>query len=621
VNTQPATPGLPTTDNTRTYCQGATSVDVSSLVSGGAGAIFTYYSSATITTGSTTAPTPSTANAGPITYYVSQTINGCESARTPLTITIVPTPIVTSNTTSQSLCSGSNTNITLSSNVPGVTYNWSVTTGGGATGAISGSGSTFINQNLTLPAGTNEPIEFKYVVVAEIGQCKGPELLITVIVNPIPNVTISGAPTAPICSGETTAITLNSTVLGTTYSWQVVAFNGVSGFTNGNGNSIINTLTTTGLSQGSVTYNVTPTFSGCIGTTIPITVTVNPRPTGYPNYNVTRCSGISSNPIVVNAFSTGTIFNWTMVRNGGVTGGASSGNAVTILTLDEVLTNAGNNPGTAVYTITPVLNGCSGTPFIATVTVNPAPKPKLTNGVICIDQATGNTFQNYVFDTGLSGSNHTFVWSFTNGTTTITLPGNGPTYEATQVGNYSVIATNTVTSCVSGTATATITSSSPATGLSATVSQAFTENSIVTVTVVGGTGSYMYQLGDGALQTSNVFENVPNGVHIVKVIDTQGCTYLTTEVTVINFMPFFTPNGDGYNDTWKIGNLKQDDAKIYIYDKYGKLLKQISGGENANGWDGTYNGQPMPGTDYWFTVTFKENNVERTFKAHFGLKR
>ncbi|MBL7866385.1 MAG: T9SS type B sorting domain-containing protein, partial [Flavobacterium lindanitolerans] len=82
----------------------------------------------------------------------------------------------------------------------------------------------------------------------------------------------------------------------------------------------------------------------------------------------------------------------------------------------------------------------------------------------------------------------------------------------------------------------------------------------------------------------------------------------------------FTPNADGYNDTWNIiGLADQPEAAIYIFDRYGKLLKQIS--PAGSGWDGTMNGNPLPSTDYWFKVLYKENNASKEFKAHFSLKR
>ncbi|WP_026989915.1 T9SS type B sorting domain-containing protein, partial [Flavobacterium subsaxonicum] len=96
-------------------------------------------------------------------------------------------------------------------------------------------------------------------------------------------------------------------------------------------------------------------------------------------------------------------------------------------------------------------------------------------------------------------------------------------------------------------------------------------------------------------------------------------------VSIIDYPHFFTPNGDGYHDTWNIVGLKNyPEARIFIFDRYGKLLKQLSPESDVNdgeGWDGTYNGQPVPADDYWFTVTYPDGNVTKEFKAHFSLKR
>ena len=131
----------------------------------------------------------------------------------------------------------------------------------------------------------------------------------------------------------------------------------------------------------------------------------------------------------------------------------------------------------------------------------------------------------------------------------------------------------------------------------------------------------IYALDDGAWQDSNVFTGVEPGTHTVLVADLEGCTNLTIDVTVIDYPKFFTPNGDGFNDTWNIIGLNQPDAKLYIFDRYGKLLKQLSATDQSKGWDGTYNGAQLPSTDYWFTIDFKENDQQKQFKSHFSLKR
>jgi gliding motility-associated-like protein len=137
---------------------------------------------------------------------------------------------------------------------------------------------------------------------------------------------------------------------------------------------------------------------------------------------------------------------------------------------------------------------------------------------------------------------------------------------------------------------------------------------------------YEYSLDDGPRQVSPVFENVSLGEHTVYVWDVRdpngyscGVEFIK-DVQTIDYPHYFTPNGDGYHDTWNISGLGfQGNAKIYIFDRYGKLLKQI--GSKGDGWDGTLNGHLLPADDYWFTVDYFEQVSAKQFKAHFSLKR
>ena len=79
---------------------------------------------------------------------------------------------------------------------------------------------------------------------------------------------------------------------------------------------------------------------------------------------------------------------------------------------------------------------------------------------------------------------------------------------------------------------------------------------------------------------------------------------------------FFTPNNDGYNDYWIVPNRLDIIGTIYIYDRYGKLLKEVR--DIQYGWDGTYNNNPMPTNDYWYLVRYKDGKF---IKGHFTLKR
>jgi gliding motility-associated-like protein len=152
-------------------------------------------------------------------------------------------------------------------------------------------------------------------------------------------------------------------------------------------------------------------------------------------------------------------------------------------------------------------------------------------------------------------------------------------------------------------------------------SEPFSTNLTITITA-NIPGNYLYQLDFGPKQTSNVFENVASGFHTVQVTTADGCFRPVTidSILIINYPKYFTPNDDGQNDTWNINDLfLQKNSKIYIYDRYGKLLKQIF--PVQGGWDGKYNNNIMPASDYWFIVEFEYNNAIKTYKAHFALKR
>jgi len=558
----------------------------------------------------------STAN--DVTYEFTPNAGQC-ALTTTMTIVVLPLPTVIPSVTTQSFCSSGTTNISLTSNVTGVVFNWTATGANvtGQSGSVIGSGATSINQILVLNANQVAAGQVTYTIVAEANGCFGAPVTVVVTVNPIPNVIVSPASLAQtICSGEATNITFSGAINNSVYSWSVVSSVGVSGALNGTGTAINQILTTTELSQGIVVYQVTPSLNGCTGPTQLITVTVNPVPVAIgPSTHQELCSG---EPTFINAstFNASTVFNW-VVDPVGVSG-ASAGTATGLfINIAQTLTTTSNAQGYVDYIITPVLTGCSGIPITVRVYVNPLPVVSLTDGTLCVD-AAGVPFQTYLLDSGLNDVDYDFVWTFEGNP----IPGaTNATYTAISVGTYTVAATNSTTNCVSNIASAEVTATNSATSLTVTQSEYFSPNAMVVVTVTGGNGTILYQLDQGVFQESNVFTRVSAGLHTITVVDTQGCTYLTQEVLVIDYPKYFTPNGDGYNDTWNIVGLNQPNAKLYIFDRYGKLLKQVVPSSLSNGWDGTYNNQPMPSTDYWFTLDYTENGTQKQFKAHFSLKR
>jgi len=145
------------------------------------------------------------------------------------------------------------------------------------------------------------------------------------------------------------------------------------------------------------------------------------------------------------------------------------------------------------------------------------------------------------------------------------------------------------------------------------------ENNTVTI-FVSGEGDYEYALDSEFtdFQNSNVFSGVKPGFHTVYVRDKNDCGTVKKNISVIGFPKFFTPNGDGYNDSWHVYGINtpnQANSEVYIFDRFGKLLIQLN--PLGAGWDGTYNGAIMPTSDYWFYVKLEDG---RLFKGHFTLK-
>ena len=201
-----------------------------------------------------------------------------------------------------------------------------------------------------------------------------------------------------------------------------------------------------------------------------------------------------------------------------------------------------------------------------------------------------------------------YLWS--NGKTTQTITIDNP-------GDLSVIVTknyNTI-SCFSD-KTFTVKTSNIA-KITSIETKDWTDNDNTITVFVTGSGDFEYSIDGTNYQNSNQFSGVNSGEYTVQVRDKNGCGIATEEVYLLMYPKFFTPNGDGFNDTWKIKSSDIDkDMTLKIFDRFGKLLKELD--SSSNGWDGTYIGQTLPATDYWFVATLKNG---KEYKGHFSLKR
>jgi len=355
-------------------------------------------------------------------------------------------------------------------------------------------------------------------------------------------------------------------------------------------------------------YNVTVrnTITGCTSVSGPFNVLAAPT---FPATPVASGSGVCMGETINLSTPTvaGAIYNWT-----GPNGFVSSDQNPTIPNANAAMTG--------LYSvIIQTTANCPSLPGSVTIAVNPLPVPSLPqDGNICYNAVTNTVLESFVLSAGLSDAQYDFEWYFETGGSYTQISGESQSsYSASVPGNYGVIAVDTVTGCASDMVTATVEMTSPPLAIEVVASDYFDQTQTIAVTI-SPAGDYEYQLDNGAFQPGNVFSNVLAGEHTVKV--RNACGTIEDVAFLMDYPKFFTPNGDGYNDTWNIFALKgQANAKIYIFDRYGKLLKEIS--PNGKGWDGTFNQNILPATDYWFSVHYQEDNVSKVFKSHFALKR
>ncbi|WP_237747127.1 T9SS type B sorting domain-containing protein [Dokdonia sp. MED134] len=382
--------------------------------------------------------------------------------------------------------------------------------------------------------------------------------------------------------------------------------------------------------------------TGCVNFTS-IIFTVESRPEVSPADNMVQCAddlGINVAPNQDEA-----TFDLTQ-QNAMITGGvtATSVTYYTSLADAEAMVNAIDTPSAYVNTSNPqtiyaravnTASNCESTMVVDfEIFVQPLPYTDLTNegGQICVDEITGETLEPFTIDGTVEdpqiGVSYSYAWTLDG-----TFISEDPVVTVDAAGTYQVLVTATY---VDGSecdylAEAVYAAASAPIFEAIVVEPSFNSSGLYTVEVINITGvdptsEYEFALDDGPFQSSTTFTNVTPGTHtIFGRLASGDCSISEFEIGIIDYPRFFTPNADGFHDTWNIIGLGAEpnlNAKIFIFDRYGKLLKQLS--PTSPGWDGTFNGQPMPSNDYWFRVEFTEVDdlgTQRTVNGHFTLKR
>lgn len=274
-----------------------------------------------------------------------------------LCVTANSTPIVTTAPQSQSVCLGSSLNLSVTAtSVLTPSYQW-------RKNGVNINGAT--SQAFSIPvADFPDAGSYDVVVSNTCGTTTSSTALVSV--NPLPIVSLPG--NSIICAGTAvSASSFSSNPAGATYTWTNsnpaigLAASGsgnVSGFTAVNSTS----------APISAIITVTPSLNGCPGPSLTYTITVNPQPVAIVPGNITVCSAATVPSSSFSSSPAGATYTWTNSNTSIGLAANGNGNVPSFTAI-----NSSASAVTATITVTPVFNGCTGTPSIYTITVNPLP--------------------------------------------------------------------------------------------------------------------------------------------------------------------------------------------------------------------------------------------------------
>lgn len=479
--------------NVNTTCNGPnTQYQVTFNITGGNAATYSVTPAGTITAGSPYTFTSNWITSGTAySFSVTDTYN-CNPQLTGGTVSCAcpATGTISGNAT---ICAGSSTNLsfTLTGTAP-----WSIIYSDGTNSYPVNN----INASpLTISVSPSNTTTYTLTSIADASCTGTANGSATVSVNQIPVVTATPL-SQSFCNGGATSISLSSIVPGTTFAWSASASGSITGYSNGSGNLISQTLTNSGATSGTVTYIVIPTANTCVGSPINVVITVNPTPIANAGTDQIICIGQSAN---LTAFGGGT-YLWSNTS-------PNQSTNVSPLT-------------TTTYIVTVTLNGCTNTDD---VTVNVNGLPTADAG---LDQAicSGNT-ANLLATGGVS-----YAWSPTGSLTNPNMA--NPVASPSGTTTYSVTVTDGNGCSATDAMVLSVFSQLPANaGIDQTICNGQTANLLAT-----GGSVYNWSPANGLTSSS-----IPNPgaspltttTYIVTVSDANGCS-ATDDITItVNAVP------------------------------------------------------------------------------------
>ncbi|GIV36254.1 MAG: hypothetical protein KatS3mg032_0633 [Cyclobacteriaceae bacterium] len=496
-----------------------------------------------------------------VEYFVRpiNSVTGCiGDPPLPVQVTVNPEPVVNSPT-SQTICSGTTPTITLTSTIPGSTFNWVVKSISGLiTGANNGSGSTINNvlvNNGTTPGTVT--YEVRATGPAALGSCVSDPVDVVITVNPAPT---ANNVLQTVCSDNPGGNTffINLTTLqpsvnsggGVTFSWfEDLALT-----------MPIGTPTAYTLTNGVPVYvNVD---NGQCTKVATVLFTIHPRPSvtaaitsNFNGFNVS-CTGAADGQI------TATPANGVSPYQFSIDGGTTF--------FSSPIFNGLSAAGSPYIIIVRDANGCTNTSAPVTIT-NP---PALTGSATITSNYNGqhvscNAASDGVIQVTPAGGAGGYTFKI------LELPGNtsgdaSGVYTGLRAGTYTFVIKD-ANNCQFTTPTITVTEPAPVTAtavLTAPVTCNGNSDGVITVTGGGGTltgPNYQFTLNQppGTVNNTGVFSGLAAGNYSVTVRDDNNCTQVSNTVTVIQppVLTIFASVTSNYNGA-KISCAGANDAQV-----------------------------------------------------------
>ena len=479
----------------------------------------------------------------------------------------------------------------------GTTYSWTKPVNANVTGQTEVIDATSMSQTLT--NSTNTAQKVVYTVTPKSGSCEGDNFTVTVTVNPKPVITVN--PAADVCNNLTVdlAATFSSNVSGSTFAYYTdAAGTSPASVTTAKWNA---SAPNQAVDQTTTLYAIA-TANGCPSEIASSSVTIKHKPVAPTVENIRECAAVTPEArewaSLVSNVEANAELKW---YNGSA--------AVTPADFD--MSVAMNK----AYSVTQTVNGCESDKSMVEVHIKPLPEaPMVTNNVVC--EGVGSKAWRDLVTSRVDGGVKTW-FSDINGTAQIAEP---ITISFSKPGERTAYVAIEKDGCLSE-----VVEVSSSVHATPSFAEVIDESDESTTLRVNGVAPFTYLLDKNIREQFDGEVNLgilSIGNHPLTVSDEIGCKNDTVlRIEPIPLVPdkFFTPNGDGVNDKWTIKGLERyPETKIFLHDRYGKELAEFKA-KDFDGWDGKYNGEDMPSTDYWYIIELRETG--KRMVGHFLLRR